>query len=681
MNCSRTPEVPLNSFINSLLWPAPASDAFELLARDGHIVDGCWKQFVHWTYSSDRTHNLVQDFQEIFNAICGASRDLVQRNPAVSLTRAEPTDPSLPSWSQPPGAQFRLLASGPKDPPSFSRAVPWQLATVPPLGFLCDDGDIIWTCHNILREDARRRFTFGITADEDSMRLWFFSRSHEFTTPRFSFIDDARPILQVFTALAFATAEELGYDSSMSCFLDTASVVQYKLSVDGENYITTKMLSDNRADVSCGHVTRVWKAFRADDPARVPVVLKDAWNLVDAVPEGQQLLDLHAQLRALPSPGTPRPPCDYFLTVLAHGFVKTSDGTDDSTADLVQGCKLPTALSRCRSRKHYRIVFKEVGVALESLKTLPDVMRTLSDATHALRLLHQLGLVHRDVSAGNILLVDGVGKLSDLEYMHSFKGQQPPAKVYRTMGTPEFTSAEVAACEYLYRPFIGVDLDDDNLLPPPPFWFNPLHDLESLMWIAVFTVAYLKQDTAIRMKRILDTYFPTPINGPASIARMLAIRSSILRVPPTDPLYAMSKTLDSVRAHILTNHGGFMQEFDPQYFALGASTNSAFGQLHSMVADAYLTAAIESERVCLAPLNTVKRKASCEAPSTSSTPDSCGALAQRPYKKPRRPNISSPPITGSSQGSRRRRVSPVGLIRRSSRIAEKRGNMKGTSPA
>ncbi|KAJ7164944.1 hypothetical protein C8R46DRAFT_900906, partial [Mycena filopes] len=281
------------------------------------------------------------------------------------------------------------------------------------------------SCRRILREDARRRFTFGITADDDSLRIWFFSRCHEFATPRFSFITDARNIVHLFLSLAFASPEELGYDTSMSCVIDDGACLQYRLTLNGISYVTKKTLSDNRVGVSCGRATRVWEAFRDDDPEHTPVVIKDLWPLADAVPEGEQLLDLHQQLQVLSNPDTPRPPGQYFLTVLAHGFVKTSAGTDDSTTAVLRGGLLPPQIYSSRPRKHYRIVFKEVGTAVESLKALPEIMRALSDATYALRLLHRLGFVHRDVSAGNILLVDGVGKLSDLEYMQSFHSRQP----------------------------------------------------------------------------------------------------------------------------------------------------------------------------------------------------------------------------------------------------------------
>ena len=36
---------------------------------------------------------------------------------------------------------------------------------------------MIWSLHNIMREDPLRRFTFGITVEDTDMRVWYHSRA------------------------------------------------------------------------------------------------------------------------------------------------------------------------------------------------------------------------------------------------------------------------------------------------------------------------------------------------------------------------------------------------------------------------------------------------------------------------------------------------------------------------
>ncbi|KAJ6612789.1 hypothetical protein B0H10DRAFT_2051084 [Mycena sp. CBHHK59/15] len=299
---------------------------------------------------------------------------------------------------------------------------------------------LIGNCHDVLRQDARRRFTLGVTVVHNEMRVWFFSRTHHMVSESFNFATEPEILIRVLLSIAFASPEQLGYDTTMSYFIDDAGAAQYRISLSKATYITTKLLSDNRSDVICGRATRVWEAYREDDPDRVSVAIKDLWMSADIVQEGTQLLELHEKLHALPDPGTPRPPGDYFLTVLAHGFVPTSRGVDDDTFDvMMRGHSFPIEDADYGHRKHYRIIFQEVGVPVDSLTTLSDIMHALADATRgistspvstlllftlspALLLLHRLHLVHRDVSAGNIMLFNGVGKLSDLEYLKSFQG-------------------------------------------------------------------------------------------------------------------------------------------------------------------------------------------------------------------------------------------------------------------
>jgi serine/threonine protein kinase len=103
--------------------------------------------------------------------------------------------------------------------------------------------------------------------------------------------------------------------------------------------------------------------------------------------------------------------------------------------------------------------------------------------------MHEYGYVHRDISTGNILLCQGHGKLSDLEYakeMGTGDGREvrtvcftnsssaPCILTSVAQGTDYFMAIEIAIQRYLFLP------DDTSRLP---FYYNPLHDIESIWWI------------------------------------------------------------------------------------------------------------------------------------------------------------------------------------------------------
>lgn len=46
---------------------------------------------------------------------------------------------------------------------------------------------IIRNGQHIMENDPRRRFTFGVTIENTSTRLWYFSRSHIMVTEPFNF--------------------------------------------------------------------------------------------------------------------------------------------------------------------------------------------------------------------------------------------------------------------------------------------------------------------------------------------------------------------------------------------------------------------------------------------------------------------------------------------------------------
>ncbi|KIK22815.1 hypothetical protein PISMIDRAFT_651298, partial [Pisolithus microcarpus 441] len=102
----------------------------------------------------------------------------------------------------------------------------------------------------------------------------------------------------------------------------------------------------------------------------------------------------------------------------------------------------------------------------------------------ALQLLRSVDWVHRDISTGNVLCFGGMGKLADLEYA---KHMDSNATHEDRTGTLEFMASEVEAQQYLFQPRGGKPRREGRKCP---FRFNPLHDMESLWWIATWTLYY-----------------------------------------------------------------------------------------------------------------------------------------------------------------------------------------------
>ena len=112
----------------------------------------------------------------------------------------------------------------------------------------------------------------------------------------------------------------------------------------------------------------------------------------------------------------------------------------------------------------------------------------------ALQVLQAMGIVHRDVSSGNVMWVDGIGKLIDLEYCMEYRRAEgevhaeltvcvlhlfSPNLIIVLQGTPFFMSAEDLHHQYLDWPynrdsnFMTID-SEDQFVP------NYIHDGESL---------------------------------------------------------------------------------------------------------------------------------------------------------------------------------------------------------
>ncbi|GJE97380.1 hypothetical protein PsYK624_135970 [Phanerochaete sordida] len=182
---------------------------------------------------------------------------------------------------------------------------------------------------------------------------------------------------------------------------------------------------------------------------------------------------------------------------------------------------------------HRRIVFKQVGRTLQELSSMSQVFNCLADITTGLRALHHAGWVHRDISIGNLLVVGNTGMITDVEYAKRI--DDGVSHGIRT-GTPYFMAVEVEHGRYKFITEdslpalpLQVHVDDEEesdlrsvranmeaaslkrrrdeeqeaslssvetIKESSPrrvgFRHNPLHDMESVLWVSYWMVLCTK---------------------------------------------------------------------------------------------------------------------------------------------------------------------------------------------
>ncbi|KAF9446809.1 hypothetical protein P691DRAFT_776599 [Macrolepiota fuliginosa MF-IS2] len=304
---------------------------------------------------------------------------------------------------------------------------------------------LVSAANQIMNDDPRRTWIYGITIEDTMMSVWYFCRSHSVMSAAFDFTTDIKSFIRVFMSFLYATPEEIGYDPTIRRQLyNNMFHYIYELKTDeGPKYFRTiEPLFNSRVLCITGRKTRVWRAievrgpgdFAAKDGAS-EIALKDVWIEADAETEAENL--------------------DNSFTAIVHAFI-------------------------------------------------------------ALVLLYLIHWVHRDVSAGNIIIVKVgnmvQGKLSDLEYAKKF-GTSSAGGDPKT-GTPFFMPIEIHRSEQLYRRPVAQTVQPDyscmdnpfSLVPdsqspvtpsePPPDakkftpQFRFQHDLESLWWIIIWILLH-----------------------------------------------------------------------------------------------------------------------------------------------------------------------------------------------
>ena len=186
---------------------------------------------------------------------------------------------------------------------------------------------------------------------------------------------------------------------------------------DKENprrFLTKRIISSSGAERLRGRGTRVFEAAEIDKHGLEngsDVVLKDVWIDHDRAREGSILNQLYDEA----DDGDKKLVRKYFLTTVCHGDIWMEPGVVDdtenglmrgldtstdsvfvlqreepviSTEDPVHGLERVRATSRLHvthpifrypHKTHYRIVFKERGITIDLIPSIPDVMTILAE--------------------------------------------------------------------------------------------------------------------------------------------------------------------------------------------------------------------------------------------------------------------------------------------------------------
>ncbi|KAK0486226.1 hypothetical protein IW261DRAFT_1416033 [Armillaria novae-zelandiae] len=408
--------------------------------------------------------------------------------------------------------------------------------------------------------DPTRRFMFGTTIENRTARFWFFSRAIVLVSESFDFLKDYTHLIRYMLSLSFAKPEELGYDMSVTRVAyplaenPSEHAIQYDYCIDGKTYRTVKCLSSFRASGLLSRATRVWTVCQIKEEGHPLCALKDVW-----IPSNAQT-ELEIQQEIFHSIEQNHPEIGkgyrekYFMKIVACEVVKMPQGCNDDMPAFVRGpleiigdlalytpetakeyrimpgstISTPTGASAANpdadnkpqpprlynGRKHVRVVFAEIGKPLSDIQQLPVLFKALSDALTGLHYLYMGHYVHRDISAGNIILCDGMGKISDLEYAKRFLSNGPVNDP--KTGTPIYMAVEVQDAAYLF-----FDRFTQKSRASIPFIHNYLHDVESLFWIgfhALFSTVpakYSKDDLAQRLdqRTLFNAFFPHRLEG------------------------------------------------------------------------------------------------------------------------------------------------------------------------
>ncbi|THH04287.1 hypothetical protein EW145_g5639 [Phellinidium pouzarii] len=525
------PEVELDCFTENILPPLQVGfqpqEIVNSLKTSGYIIKDRWKPFEKDPKDdTKREEEIFDPLIGVFNSIVDAANEPHghEQTLRLSLNPDKPPMSERKYSSRPDGCM--VLKDAEEKIANDKKADRWWYDYALALEFKKNEANRndnvskqVYSMQHMMTIDPCRRFVFGITIENTKMRLWFSCRATILVSKSFNFITDHTTLTRVFLSLAFASKADLGWDPTIIVSETTEGRV-YHFDVEGRKFDSEAVLSDFAADAIIGRATR---AFRVIDPVSgEEFALKDVWVDDDRELEYEIYKRLLNDIeKKYGKPGREEAE-KLLLTPEVHCKVKADEQEDHTCKVMMRegryngshessglpgvqdnlkmdhlGSRAPHGGKRTRihHRIHYRIVFKEVATPLYNVMDLREIFVVLKDCTRLLELMHGCGWVHRDISCGNVYSYNGRGRLGDLEYA---KKKDSIGKHDIRTGTLDFMAVEVARSEYMFCPELDRDTIRSNIFantetirsPQPNFYYNGIHDMESLWWFPIWMMFF-----------------------------------------------------------------------------------------------------------------------------------------------------------------------------------------------
>ncbi|CAE6434132.1 unnamed protein product [Rhizoctonia solani] len=356
---------------------------------------------------------------------------------------------------------------------------------------------MMWSLHYIMRNDARRRYAHGLSFQDTTARLWFINRSDVLVSNVFDVNKDWKYLVRIILTMLVATPGELGYDLDTELVTSNdGSAESYDITIRNPDAGTTKVyrtieiISDAGVDSMVGHGARVWEVQRLVDgvPVGPSYALKDAWIYEDRIGEHVILKKIRKEQPAY---------AQHFLTPMDHCFVPVDPALpsilDNTHRNLshrtVRNLKLTGMVLSTRfsysvttivlsplwervdfglARRHYRIVFKEIGESVHDLGTFADVFIAIQGGWEGLHAMNLSGYVHRDGT-------------------YDFMATEVEFATHKRLATLRHSRQPIPTLEQSRKKHERRSLEPRPPPPPlPSFRHNPLHDMESVWWLCVW---------------------------------------------------------------------------------------------------------------------------------------------------------------------------------------------------